>query len=340
MIAGLAVSAFHTVFGTGGSGYGVPFAEGMTCCVNVIAYVRVAAMASVGGVALFRTSGFRNNAFVTVTGCGNCLGFVMLAILAISAFCAILGTGGSGYDVPFAEGMSGSVDVVRHATIPAVAGVSGVALLSAGGFGHYRVVAVPRCGKGIGLVMVAVSAVSAFHAVFGAGGSGHGVPLIEGMTGGIGVIRNVTISAVAGVSGVALLGTGGFRNDTFVAMSCCEKGIGFVVVAIFAISALFTVSSTGGSGHGVPLAEGVTCCVNIVRNVTVSAVTGVSGVALLGTSGLGHYIVVVMPCCGKYAGFVVLAVSAVSAFHTVFGAGGFLHRVPFTEGVTCCVNIV
>ena len=64
-----------------------------------------------------------------------------------------------------------------------------------------------------GLSCITAAAMTGFYSLFGAGRRSGYCPFAEAMAEGIFIICNITITAGAGVGGIALFGTGGFGYD-------------------------------------------------------------------------------------------------------------------------------
>ena len=192
----------------------------------------------------------------------------------------------------------------------------------------------------LGVAVRAVAAGVGPNASILAGGSG-------GHLGAVAVTQSVLIVVLVGIvtlgasiSGVALSGTGGGSHLGAVAVAGGGDGLGLAVTADSTGEALGTGGGTGrllGHGAGVPLVVAGGTTVVAGAGSAVPAVTGsghigvhiavraagagVSGVALSGTSGLGHGSLVIVAQLGDDLSIAVRAARAGVGLHAVLGAG-------------------
>ena len=110
------------------------------------------------------------------------------------------------------------------------------------------------------------------------------LPTIKTMTCSRHVVINIRITTSASIGRVTSVGTSRFGYNRFICVSCRKNNLGFN----FSTSALTLLLAVGGAGcifGGFPLTEAVSCGVNILVNIGITASTSVGGVASLGARG-------------------------------------------------------
>ena len=177
-------------------------------------------------------------------------------------------------------------------------------------------------------LIVTASAIAALQALLGTGNPDHRIPLTIGVASCNNLIVYIAVAAVAGVGGVAVLGTGGGSHNSLISMTggghfvssvgitTCGAGIsgiarlstgrsGYHRLIVMASSRNHFLSNQNFSASLAVLAFGLTgcgtsccnCCVdhfgmaqcgNLVCNIAVAAVTGIGSVAVLSTGGIGY----------------------------------------------------
>ena len=123
VVAIRAISTFCTGCGAGGSLCGSPVTETVSlrgdrllCDENLTAN---RAMLTFGKSRFGASCGNRLVDHFGVTECGECTGFVVVAVSTITAFCTCGGTGGCGCDYPTAKTVSLCGGVISYVTVSA-----------------------------------------------------------------------------------------------------------------------------------------------------------------------------------------------------------------------------
>ena len=220
------VTALLTLLGAGcGLGF-APCAEAMTLGGNLLLLHQNGAADR--AVLAFGQAGFGAGGFhglvndFGVALCCNLAGFEVVAVGAVTALLSLFGAGcGLGF-APCAEAMTlGRNLVLLHQN-----GFTGGAVLAfrqtgfgAGGF--YGLVDDFGVALGCdftGFEVVAVGAVMALLALFGAGGIGSDLPVAEAVSEGIHIGIHIAVTAGTGMGGVTLFGTSGGCNNGCIGM--------------------------------------------------------------------------------------------------------------------------
>ena len=385
MVAVSAISAFATLFGASCSCYCVPGSQVMTKSSNVVVHITVAAGgAGVGSVTLLRAGGPGHNGFIVMSGYSNCAGFIVVAVGAIPTLQTVLCAGGIGDSIPCTVIMPQSRHIAVHIAVAAAAGVGGVALLRTSGFRYHCVVAMDViqgwkhfCPS----LTTTVAGVQFLTSSFLRRLDGYNT-VIPIVTKGIGVRIHIAVTAAGtGVGGVALLYASRLGDRGFIVVTRCGNHL-LRYQNLLADRAVLTLRQTGsraGSCHRCVDHFRVTQHGNIVCNIAIATMTGVSCIPLFRTSRCGYNCFIVVArsrefrigrivttlagligipadfgtggCFGfmlnqsmaqrrHFAFFKMLAVDAISAFATLFGASSLGYRVPHTKAVTGCRYII
>ena len=218
----------------------------------------------------------------------SCLDFAGLGVVAVgtvAGFDSCFGAGGGYGYVPVAVCVAQGIDIRVGVGVTAGAGVGGEALGGAGGGRDGRLILVAKSRYLAGFGVVAVGAIALLGSCFGAGGFYRHVPVAVGVTQSINVAVGVGVTAVAGMGGEALGGTGGGRDDRVILVASCLDLTGLGVVAVGAIALLGSLFGASGGYSYVPVAVGVIQSIDEGVDVGVAAGAGMGGEALLGAGG-------------------------------------------------------
>ena len=211
MVTILTISPFCAFLGAGRFVNDCPITKLVTGCIHIGINIAVTTMASVGRITLVHAGRCSYDCFIIVTCCYNLAGFEVVAISTISAFLTLLGAGRFVNDCPIAEAVSlggtGIADGVRF-----------VAALAFGGLGSVN---------GAGCIVV-----------------GSVIREVVAQSIHIGVHMAVT-AARTGMCGVTLFRTGRGSNHRFIIVATGCNDLSFIVVTVFTITSLLTVSGTG-----------------------------------------------------------------------------------------------
>ena len=318
-----------------------PVAHSVTQSVDITINIGVTAVAGVGGVALVGASGSRYDGGVAVADRFDFAGLGVVAVLAILLLGSLFGASRFNRHIPVAVGVNQSIDIgVGEGITAGGTGMGSVALIGTSRSRYDGLILVLQSFDLTGLGEVAVLAVVLLGSLFGAGGFHRHIPVAVAMTQGIDIAVGVSVTTVAGMSGVTLLGTGGCGYNRFVAVTGCLNRSGLGMVAVGALTLFRASGSTSRSLGLYPVAHSVTQSVDITINIGVTAGSaGVGGVALFGASRSCNDGFVLMTKSRYLAGFRVVAVLTVMLLGSLFSASGFNHHVPVAVGVTRCINV-
>ena len=122
-------------------------------------------------------------------------------------------------------------------------------------------------------------------------------------------------------------------------MSGCFYNVGFIMIAVFAIASLFTISGAGIRSNDMPLVEVVAFCINVCIFVSITTITRMGCISLLGTSRGCYYRGVTVTGCFLGLSFIVIAFVAITSFSACGGTGGGSNCIPVAKAVSGCVNI-
>ena len=141
-------------------------------------------------------------------------------------------------------------------------------------------------------------------------------------------IRNIAVAAGTGIGGVTLFGTGRCGDHAAVAVAGSVDNGGFKIVATAAIPALLTVLFAGGIFRYHPLSHIMAQGSYFIRNIAVTAGTGIGGVALFGAGRCGDHGAVAVAGSFDNGGFKIVAAAAIPALLTVLFTGGIFRYHP------------
>ena len=254
-----AISAFTAILGASGFCDFLPFAEAVAGSRGVVIHIAVAAgYTGVGSLATFRAGWFGHNCFVIVTGGVQNGVDPSAAAGAFTILCAVLGAGGRLRHDPFTVGMPadrseislvavaadaasigrialrhavGRCDFchiimpnrfrgIAHIVFAAMADPAGEATLVAGWRVHRGNKIMPQFRNLLHFKVVAVGAISALIALFGAGCICHLVPCAQSMAQSNNVVVHIAVTANAAcMRRAALLGAGGLGYNALISMT-------------------------------------------------------------------------------------------------------------------------
>ena len=152
------------------------------------------------------------------------------------------------------------------------------------------------------------------------------------------IVINIRIATSASVGGVTLILTSRIINNSLVIVSCRGKSFCFNLSAS-AVTLLLALAVAGCFLGGRPLAEAVSCCVNIFVNIGVTTVTSICRVTLFGASRFGYNRFICVSCCEYSLGFNLPALT-LTFLLAVGSTSSILSGRPFTKAMTCCIYIV
>ena len=334
-----ALTGFTSLLGAGGGEGFDPGAHGVTQSIGIAINVSVTTVASMGCVSLFGAGGSGHNRLIAVTQSLDLASFGMIAVLAVVLFLALGGASRFNRHIPFAVAVTQGIDVGVGVGVAAVAGVGGVALVGTGGGRYGGLMLVPKRRYLAGFGVITVGALAGLGSLLSTSGSEGLNPVTHDVTQSVNVRVNVSVTAVAGVSGVTLLGASGGRYNGGIAVASCLNLSGLGMVAVLAILLLGSRFGASRFHCHVPIAVAVTRCIDIGVGVGVTAVAGVGGVTLFDTGRSSHDSGVAVAGCFDLTGFGVVTVGAIMFLGSRFGASGFNHHVPFAVAVTQGIDV-
>ena len=148
---------------------------------------------------------------------------------------------------------------------------------------------------------------------------------------GRGMIAIILVSAGTGITGIALLGTGGGSLSLSEAM---PRGRGVIAIILVSASTGITGIALRGAGRGRhSLGKAMPRGRGMVTVVLVSAVAGIAGITLLGTGGRHNRLRQGVWYRGQDRVQKYPAHRATPRGQSCLGTGGRLHRLPRLNGM-------
>ena len=217
-------------------------------------------------------------------------------------------TGGRSYLTVIA--MTGGSDDICHIAVAAVTGVGSVTIRFTGGSGHRAGITVASGIHGSRFGATATAAGVGPHTIYGTGGSGgHAalVPVVGQLAAhviyslGLGTTVTVTLrrlGAIGGTGGVAVADVGREAVGQFAAR--VRNSLGFGTATVVTLSRLGAIGSTGGVAVADIVGKLVTLGIGVVVHIAVAAGgTGIGGITLLLTGGLGYLTLIAVTGRGR-----------------------------------------
>ena len=214
--------------------------------IHLVVNIAVTAAAGIGGVAFLRTGGLGHNSLILVVDHIHFTGLSLIAAGANSLLLALFGAGRCLHLSPFAEVMAQGIHLVVNIAVTAGAGIGSIATLSAGRFGHDRLIGMFDHVHFPGLNMTATLTATLLLTLFGAGRCLHLNPGIKGMAQSRQFVTHITIAAGAGIGSVAILGTGRMGHNSRIAMTGSSHNTGFLQTTALAAALFLTCFRTSG----------------------------------------------------------------------------------------------
>ena len=218
----------------------------MAQSVHFIFNIGITTGAGIGGVAFLGAGGFGHNSLILVAGHIHFTGLSLVAAGANSLLLALFGAGRCLHLSPFAEVMAQGIHLVVNIAVTAGAGIGSIATLSAGRFGHDRLIGMFDHVHFPGLNMTATLTATLLLTLFGAGRCLHLNPGIKGMAQSRQFVTHITIAAGAGIGSVAILGTGRMGHNSRIAMTGSSHNTGFLQTTALAAALFLTCFRTSG----------------------------------------------------------------------------------------------
>ena len=260
IVAVLAVPSLLAVVFIGRRDGFPPFSHGMGDFIRVVGFVRVAAATGVGGIALCRTGGSRNNGCIAMSRCGRMLANVTVSASTGIGSIAACRTGGGGHHgiIAVSRGGNRRLRGENRVTNGAVLALGQSRLGAGGSHGGVDHLGVTRSGYRL----LCRKDFAADRAFFALGQARLGTSGQNGRDGHLGVTLGGCLSVAVGmvalgtdVGGVAIRGTGGGGHHGIIAVSRGGDGPELGLSALFAGTNSGSFFGAGCFPNGFPFSE-------------------------------------------------------------------------------------
>jgi len=232
------------------------------------------------------------------------------------------------------NGMTFCIDIIINVGISAITSIGCITFIRTSRSGYNSFVVVSFCFDFSDFAVITICADSDFRSFVCASWLFGNGPITETVSCCVDIVVNIGISTRAGIGCITFFRTGRSCYNGFIIMSFCFDFSGFAVIAICADSDFFALVCASRFFGNSPITETVSCCVDIVVNIGISARAGIGCITFIRTGRSCYNGFIIMSFCFDFSDFAVITICADSDFFALVCASWLFGNSPIAKTVT------